>query len=206
MMILLYVPIISGFRHFVIFLCPIAAKTPGSAKSRSGATKALGGLAFYLQSMYNTICIYLYAIILRGNHCGNPKNGRYMLMDYIFMTDSDSDLPFHLQQELDIPYVSMPYTLNGKEYFDDLGQTLDFKSYYDMMRAGATPTTSALNEAAYTEIFEPLLAAGNDILFIAFSSRMSATRTFFSLSGRRLYNKTSAITSPYENLCVFYIA
>ena len=96
-------------------------------------------------------------------------------MDYVFMTDSDSDLPFHLKQELDIPVVEMPYSVDGKEYFDDLGQSLDHKTYYDKMRAGATPTTAALNEAAYTEIFEPLLAEGKDILFIAFSSKMSAT-------------------------------
>ena len=72
-------------------------------------------------------------------------------MNYILMTDSDSDLPFALKQELDIPVVSMPYALDGKEYFDDLGQTLDHKSYFDKMRAGSQPTTSALNEEAYLE-------------------------------------------------------
>ena len=45
-------------------------------------------------------------------------------MDYILMTDSDSDLPFALKQELDIPVVSMPYALDGKEYFDDLAKDL----------------------------------------------------------------------------------
>ena len=67
-----------------------------------------------------------------------------MDQNYVFMTDSDSDLPFHLKQEYDIPVVYMPYALDGKEYFDDLGQMLDHKSYYDMMRNGATPVTSAL--------------------------------------------------------------
>ncbi|MBR2719383.1 MAG: DegV family protein [Clostridia bacterium] len=96
-------------------------------------------------------------------------------MSYIIMTDSDSDLPFALQQEMNIPVVHMPYTMEGQEYLDDLGQTMDYKTYYDKMRSGAHPTTSALNEFVYLEYFEPILAEGNDLLFIAFSSQLSAT-------------------------------
>ena len=63
-------------------------------------------------------------------------------MDYVFMMDSDSDLPWDLKEKYDIPVVYMPYALNGKEYFDDLGQTIDHKTYYDKMRAGAAPVIS----------------------------------------------------------------
>ena len=98
-----------------------------------------------------------------------------MEMPYVFMTDSDSDLPYHLKAEYDIPVVYMPYALNGKEYFDDLGQTLDHKSYYDAMRSGANPVTSALNEEAYLEYFEPVFKRGKDLLFVGFSSKLSCT-------------------------------
>ena len=77
------------------------------------------------------------------------------MQNYILMTDSDSDLPYALKVQYDIPVVYMPYTLDGKEYFDDLGQTLDHKSFFDAMRQGAHPTTSALNETEYEENFEP---------------------------------------------------
>ncbi len=93
---------------------------------------------------------------------------------YVFMTDSDSDLPFHLKEKYDIPVVYMPYALDGKEYFDDLGQMVDHKSYYDQMRNGAVPVTSALNEASYLEYFEPILKE-KDLLFVAFSSKLSCT-------------------------------
>ncbi|MBP3452659.1 MAG: DegV family protein [Clostridia bacterium] len=96
-------------------------------------------------------------------------------MSYILMTDSDSDLPFALQQEMNIPVVQMPYILEGKEYLDDLGQSMDYKTYFDKMRNGATPTTSALNETIYLEYFEPILQEGKDLLFIAFSSQLSGT-------------------------------
>lgn len=98
-----------------------------------------------------------------------------MVQNYVFMTDSDSDLPYELKIRYDIPVVSMPYTLEGKEYFDDLGQTLDSKSFFDKMRAGAQPSTSALNETIYLEYFEPVLAEGKDLLFVAFSSQLSGT-------------------------------
>ena len=95
-------------------------------------------------------------------------------MNYVFMTDSDSDLPYDLKVKYDIPVVSMPYALNGKEYFDDLGQTLDTKAYYQAMREGAVPVTSALNQEAYLEYFDPILEK-QDLLFVAFSSQMSST-------------------------------
>ena len=97
------------------------------------------------------------------------------MQNYVLMTDSDSDLPFALRQQLDIPVVYMPYTLEGQEYFDDLGQSLDHKSFYDKMRAGAQPTTSALNETIYEEYFDPILSSGKDLLFLAFSSQLSGT-------------------------------
>ena len=96
-------------------------------------------------------------------------------MDYIFITDSDSDLPYDLKVKYDIPVIEMPYSLEGKEYFDDLGQTINHKDYFQAMRNGAVPVTSALNEASYTEYFEPYLREGKDILFIAFSSKLSRT-------------------------------
>ena len=98
-----------------------------------------------------------------------------MVHSYVFMTDSDSDLPYELKVRYDIPVVSMPYSLEGREYFDDLGQTLDSKSFFDKMRAGAQPSTSALNETVYLEYFEPVLAEGKDLLFVAFSSQLSGT-------------------------------
>lgn len=111
-----------------------------------------------------------------------------MEQTYVFMTDSDSDLPFHLKEKYDIPVVYMPYALDGKEYFDDLGQMLDHKSYYDMMRNGAAPVTSALNEEAYLEYFEPVLRE-KDLLFVAFSSKLSCTLQAVYSAQKKLLEK-----------------
>ncbi|MBR6570242.1 MAG: DegV family protein, partial [Clostridia bacterium] len=93
----------------------------------------------------------------------------------VFMTDSDSDLPFSYVDAKDIAMVYMPYIVNGKEFVDDLGRSGSQKQYFDDMRAGAAPTTSLPPVDAYLDIFEPVLESGRDILFIAFSSQLSGT-------------------------------
>ena len=97
-----------------------------------------------------------------------------MPQDYVFMTDSDSDLLYSIADERNIPVVKMPYSLDGKEYFDDNGRSGVEKELFDRMRKGATPNTSCLPTDAYLEYFEPILRE-KDLLFIAFSSQMSST-------------------------------
>ncbi len=97
-----------------------------------------------------------------------------MAQDYVFMTDSDSDLLFSIADEKHIPVVKMPYTLDGKEYFDDNGRAGVEKDFFRRMREGAMPNTSLLPTEAYLEYFEPILKE-KDLLFVAFSSKMSST-------------------------------
>ena len=97
-----------------------------------------------------------------------------MPQNYAFITDSDSDLPFDIADARGIRVIEMPYTLDGKEYFDDNGRTNDPHEFFQKMRDGASPKTSMLPTEAYLEFFEPILKE-RDILFIAFSSKMSAT-------------------------------
>ena len=97
-----------------------------------------------------------------------------MPQNYVFMTDSDSDLPYDIADARGIQVVRMPYVIDGKEYLDDNGRTNDPHAFFQKMRNGAAPSTSLLPTEAYLEIWEPILKE-KDILFIAFSSKMSAT-------------------------------
>lgn len=97
-----------------------------------------------------------------------------MPQNYVFMTDSDSDLYYQIADERKIPVVRMPYTLDGKEYLDDNGRSGVETAFFRRMREGATPNTSLLPTEIYLEYFEPILKE-KDLLFIAFSSKMSST-------------------------------
>ncbi|NLD83258.1 MAG: DegV family protein [Clostridiales bacterium] len=97
-----------------------------------------------------------------------------MEMNYVFMTDSDSDLLYSIADEKHIPVVRMSYTLEGKEYLDDNGRSGVETDFFSKMRAGANPNTSLLPTEVYLEYFEPVLKE-KDLLFVAFSSQMSST-------------------------------
>ncbi len=94
---------------------------------------------------------------------------------YQLFCDSNCELWHTTVKELGLNVIRMPYIVNGEEFFYDMGENTDFKAFFDKMRKGATPTTAALNEVAYTEYFEPVLARGEDIYYITFSHQMSGT-------------------------------
>ncbi len=94
---------------------------------------------------------------------------------YQLFCDSNCELWHTTVKDLGINVIRMPYIVDGEEYFYDMGENTDFKAFFDKMRGGTTPTTAALNEVAYMEYFEPILARGEDIYYITFSHQMSGT-------------------------------
>ena len=94
---------------------------------------------------------------------------------YQLFCDSNCELSYLTVQELGLNVIRMPYTINDEEFFYDMGEKHDFKGFFQKMRDGAMPKTSALNEYAYTEYFEPVLARGEDIYYITFSHQLSGT-------------------------------
>lgn len=95
----------------------------------------------------------------------------------VFFCDTDCELWYTTARELDIKVIDMPYTIDGAEHMYDLGENTDFKGFFRRMREGANPITSGLNAENYREYFEPYFKAGEDILYVAFSSKMSGTFT-----------------------------
>lgn len=91
-------------------------------------------------------------------------------------TDSDCDITPKVAAEYGYKIISMPYHLeSGSVYPYKDEQEFDFHKFYDMLRSGVIPTTSAISEQEYLSYFEPEFAAGNDILYVHFSSAMTMT-------------------------------
>lgn len=96
-------------------------------------------------------------------------------MSYRITTDSTSDLPQSYLDEHGIACIGLSYQMEGKEYTEgpDVGMTS--KEFYDRLRQGAQASTMQVNTYSFTQFVEPLLAAGEDVLHIAFSSGLSGT-------------------------------
>lgn len=92
-----------------------------------------------------------------------------------FFCDSNCELWFDKAESLGINYISMPYTVGDNEYYYDLGKNTDNRKFFEDMRKGAVPKTSALNMQNYIDYFEPVLKQGEDIIYVTFSHKMSAT-------------------------------
>lgn len=91
-------------------------------------------------------------------------------------TDSDTDLTPSEALKYGYTIISMPYIIDDKIYYPYKDSTdFNFKEYYDLLRSGIIPKTSALNTYEYLCYFEPVFAAGDDILYVHFASKMSAT-------------------------------
>jgi DegV family protein with EDD domain len=95
--------------------------------------------------------------------------------DYILTCCSTADLPREYFQKRNIPYVCFHFTMDGKEYPDDLGQSMPFEEFYRRVSEGAMPTTSQVSLGQYIAFFEPFLDAGKDLLHIAVSSGLSGS-------------------------------
>ena len=108
---------------------------------------------------------------------------------FILTSESTADMPGSFFAEREIPFVCYQIEIDGKTYTDDLGETLPFDQYYKMIADGAMPTTSQVNAETYTAFFEPLLAAGNDILHIAFSSGLSGSYNSACIAREELLKK-----------------
>lgn len=122
----------------------------------------------------------------------------------VYFTDSDCEIWYTDVDKYKINYLPMPYTIDGVEYKYDMGRNTDFHALYNKMRAGAMPTTSALNPQDYIDAFEPFLKSGEDILYVHFSSELSGTFDHLKVALNQLkekYPQRTVRTFDTKSIC-----
>lgn len=97
------------------------------------------------------------------------------MSEYVISCCSTADLSKEHFEERNIPYTYFHYELNGKDYMDDLGQTMSFADFYQAMRDGANTKTAQINAEEYEKYFEGFLKEGKDILHLCLSSGISGS-------------------------------
>ena len=94
----------------------------------------------------------------------------------VLFTDTDTDMTPELAEKYGYHLISMPYSINGEPVYpyEDF-EEFDAHTFYQTLRDGVLPNTSAISKQRYIEYFEPYFAAGDDILYVHFSRAMSVT-------------------------------
>ena len=91
-------------------------------------------------------------------------------------TDTDTDITPAIAAEYGYKLISMPYSIDAKTTYPYVDfDTFDAHAFYDILRGGVLPTTSAISKEQYINYFKEDFAAGNDILYVHFSRAMTNT-------------------------------
>lgn len=138
------------------------------------------------------------------------------MRDYVIITDSTTDLTTEIIKELDITVIPMEFNIDGKSYLNYSDERdISYKDFYKDLRNGKSSTTSLINSATFTELFEPILRNGKDILYIAFSSGLSGTYNSSCIAvqtlnekypNSKIYVVDSLSASMGEGLLVYHAA
>lgn len=108
----------------------------------------------------------------------------------VIFADTDCDMSCREAEKYGFRLISMPYSVDDKTIypFEDF-EEFDSRPYYDMLRSGVVPGTSAVSIEKYKTYFEPVFAAGDDILYIHFSRAISGTFAMMDSAVAELLSK-----------------
>ena len=99
------------------------------------------------------------------------------MRDYVIFVDSACDISCDILNEWGVKYCTLSLAFNDdpNEYQD---HDIPAAEFYNKMRNGAQPKTSAANMGKFCDAFESIVKEGYDILYLGFSSGLSATVNF----------------------------
>lgn len=98
------------------------------------------------------------------------------MKDFILVTDSSCDLSAAMVKKMQLEVLPMSVDIDGDVYrnYPD-NREIDPHAFYERMKTAKNAKTSAINQEQFSELLEPLAAAGKDILCLSFSSGLSST-------------------------------
>ena len=109
------------------------------------------------------------------------------MSNYVIITDSSCDFTPELVSETGVKVLPLTFLLDGHSYKNDPeGSDIPFDVFYAQLRNKKDVKTSAVNQEAFRVFMKTELEAGNDLLYIGFSSGLSATCSAGSIVAREL--------------------
>lgn len=138
------------------------------------------------------------------------------MRNYVIVTESTTDLPQDLVNELGITIIPMTFVIENESYLNyPDNREMDVHKFYDRIKKGERSTTALVNSKTFEEYFEPILKSGDDILYIGFSSGLSGTFSSSLIASEELKQKypdakivctDTLAASMGEGLLVYYAA
>lgn len=102
------------------------------------------------------------------------------------VTDTASNLTGDVLKERNISVLPLSFNIDGNSSICLDVENFDGRAYYEAIRAGARATTSQVTPQNYIDAFEPMLQAGEDVLFIGISSGVSGSHASAESAAREL--------------------
>lgn len=128
-------------------------------------------------------------------------------------TDSSCDLTQEIIEQFDLHVMQLEVVIDDNPPV--LNNQLDLMSFYDQLKAGANAKTSAVTPGHFQEEMKKSLTKGNDILYIGFSSGLSATynngvmimkELQQEFPNRKIYHLDTLCASAGQGLLVYHAA
>ncbi|MCL2604481.1 MAG: DegV family protein [Defluviitaleaceae bacterium] len=110
---------------------------------------------------------------------------------YELVIDSTADITPEWAKDWGIKTV-IPFmvTVDGKDYMNYLDEReISTKTFYDLLRAGKTGSTTQITQFRYMEAWEPILKEGKDILYLCLSGALSKSYEQSLIAVRELKQK-----------------
>ena len=105
--------------------------------------------------------------------------------NYVIFTDSACDVDPAVLSEWGVKMAPLTFRFSDSEK-DYADSSMEAEAFYKRMRGGETVKTSAVNTEYFKEKFTGILDSGNDILYLGFSSALSATYNSARLAAEEL--------------------
>lgn len=97
------------------------------------------------------------------------------MSDYVISCCSTADITKEHLEQRGVSYICFHFILDGKDYTDDLGQSIPFEEFYAKMASGSDTRTSQVNMSEYVKYFTEFAKQGKDVLHISLSSGLSGS-------------------------------
>lgn len=124
------------------------------------------------------------------------------MRDYIIATDSCCDFDENLIRELDLTVIPLSVHLEQDHFRNAPGEMPESHVFYTRLSKGEPAQTSAPNVEAFKDAFRPFLEAGKDVLYLGFSSALSATYQNAAMAVEELREAfPDAVIRAVDTLC-----